>query len=259
MLDAAGFRRRENRVVTGPCFDFGHRVLSAAEQALLEVLADERQRSQEKDLLLKVLLHELANIGTGVVQGLELAQLGLHRPGDPCLVEGMAHAQKAANRFSRIAQDLRVLLDENDFAPLETLDLVQFVREESLHIGRVRFALNCLHPVRRFAPVLVRHILGNLVGNALRYTTELESVFVGLRGGGETVRISVGNRGAPLSARLKADLFVPGHVGDHPRHGSGLGLYVSHRCALRHDGWIALRRCHGFNVFTAFLHAPAAV
>jgi signal transduction histidine kinase len=231
--------------VTRPEFDFGHRVLSAAEAALIEVLADERRRSQEKDLLLKVLLHELANIGVGVVQGLELAQLGLDSPGDSCLIAGMGHARKAANRFSCIAKDLRVLLDENDYAPLETMDLV-------------RLAVKCMQPVRRFAPVLVRHILSNLVGNALRYTTEVESVFVGLRGGGETVRISVGNRGAPVSPQLREVLFVPGHIGDHPEHGSGLGLYVSHRCALRHDGWIALRRCHGFNVFTAFLHAPVA-
>lgn len=244
--------------MTRPEFDFGHRVLSAAEAALIEVLADERRRSQEKDLLLKVLLHELANIGVGVVQGLELAQLGLDSPGDSCLIAGMGHARKAANRFSCIAKDLRVLLDENDYAPLETMDLVRFVREESLSIGRVRLAVKCMQPVRRFAPVLVRHILSNLVGNALRYTTEVESVFVGLRGGGETVRISVGNRGAPVSPQLREVLFVPGHIGDHPEHGSGLGLYVSHRCALRHDGWIALRRCHGFNVFTAFLHAPVA-
>ncbi len=241
-----------------PEYDFSHRVLSAAEAALIEVLADERQRSQEKDLLLKVLLHELANIGTGVLQGLELAQLGLDSAGDACLIEGMAHARKAANRFSRIAQDLRVLLDENDFAPLETMNLERFVQDESLSIGRVRFAMKCLHPMRRFAPVLVRHILGNLVGNALRYTTEAESVFVGLRGGGESVHISVGSRGAPLSDHLKAVLFVPGHRGDDPKRGSGLGLYVCHRCALRHDGWIALRRCRGINVFTAFLHAPIA-
>jgi len=246
------------RFVTGPDYDFGQRVLSAAEMALLEVLTDERQRSREKDLLLKVLLHELANIGVGVVQGLELAQLGMGSPDDPCLVEGMDHARSAANRFSRIAQDLRVLLDENDFAPLETMDFVRFVQDESLSIGPVSLLMKCAHPVRRFAPVLVRHILSNLVGNAVRYTTEAESVFVGLRCGGETVRISVGSRGDPLSDRLKGTLFVPGHKGDHPKHGSGLGLYVSHRCALRHDGWIALRRCRGFNVFTAFLHAPMA-
>jgi signal transduction histidine kinase len=244
--------------VIQPDFNFEQRVLSAAETALIEVLGDERRRSQEKDLLLKVLLHELANIGMGVVQGLELAQLGMNGSGDPCLVEGMAHARKASNRFSRIAQDLRVLLDENDFAPLQISDLERFVQDEAWGIGRVRFSLKCAHPVRRFAPVLVRHILSNLVGNALRYTTDPESVFVGLRGGGETVRISVGSRGAPLSDRLKGVLFVPGHQGDDPKHGSGLGLYVSHRCALRHDGWIALRRIRGVNVFTAFLHAPVA-
>jgi K+-sensing histidine kinase KdpD len=96
------------------------------------------------------------------------------------------------------------------------------------------------------------------VGNALRYTTEPDSVFVGIRGGEETLRISVGSRGAVFSEGLRQSLFVPGHEGDHPQRGSGLGLYVSQRCALRHDGWIAFRRTHGFNVFTAFLHAPAA-
>ena len=170
----------------------------------------------------------------------------------------MSHARRAAHRFSRIAQDLRVLLNEQDYAPMETTNLVKFVQDESLNAGRVRFAVKCPEPVRRCSPVLVRHIVSNLVGNALRYTTEPDSVFVGIRGGEETLRISVGSRGTLLSEGLKHSLFVPGHEGDHPRRGSGLGLYVSQRCALRHDGWIAFRRTHGFNVFTAFLHAPAA-
>jgi signal transduction histidine kinase len=244
--------------VTQLDYNFGHRVLSAAEMALVDVLGDERQRSQEKDLLLQVLLHELGNIGMTVIQGLELAQLGLEHPGSACLFEGMGHARKAAHRFSRIAQDLRVLLNEQDYAPMETTNLVRFVQDESLNAGRVRFAVKCPEPVRRCSPVLVRHIVSNLVGNALRYTTEPDSVFVGIRGGEETFRISVGSRGALLSAGLLRSLFVPGHEGDHPQRGSGLGLYVSHRCALRHDGWIGFRRTQGFNVFTAFLHAPAA-
>lgn len=239
-------------------YNFGHRVLSAAEAALVEVLADERRRSQEKDLLLQVLLHELSNIGIAVIQGLELAQIGLDQPGNTCLFEGMGHAQKAAHRFSRIAQDLRILLNEEDYALMETTNLVRFVQDESMNAGRVRFAVKCPEPVRRCSPVLVRHIVSNLVGNALRYTTEPESVFVGIRGGEELVRISVGSRGASLSEELRDTLFVPGHQGDHPNRGSGLGLYVSHRCALRHDGWIGFRRAQGFNVFTAFLHAPAA-
>jgi signal transduction histidine kinase len=244
--------------VIQPEYNFGHRVLSAAETALVEVLADERRRSQEKDLLLQVLLHELGNIGMAVIQGLELAQLGLEHPGSTCLFEGMSHAQRAAHRFSRIAQDLRVLLNEADYAPMETINLVRFVQDESLNAGRVRFAVKCPEPVRRCSPVLVRHIVSNLVGNALRYTTEPDSVFVGIRGAGESFRISVGSRGASLSEGLRQTLFVPGHEGDHPQRGSGLGLYVSHRCALRHDGWIAFRRTRDFNVFTAFLHAPAA-
>jgi len=245
--------------VTPPDYDFGHRGLSGAESALLEVLADERRRSQEDDLLLKVLLHELADIGVEVVHGLELAQLCVGNSGDSCLVEGMGHAQKEATRVFRIIKEMQVFLDDNDYAPLETADLVRFVREELVSIGNVRLVVKCVRPERRFAPMLLRHILGNLVGNALRYSVDMESVFVGLRGGGETVRISVGSRGAPLSPRLKEVLFVPGHAGDHPNQGSGLGLYICHRCALRHDGWIALRRSRGFNVFTAFIHAPVSV
>ena len=241
-----------------PDFSFGRSLLSSTETALVEVLADERRRSREKDLLLQVLLHELSNIGTGVIQGLELAQLGLEEGrASSCLFEGMTHARKEAFRFARVAQDLRVLLDGNGFAPMETTDLVQFVQEEALNAGPLRFSVKCPEPVRRCSPALVRHIVGNLVGNALRYTTEADSVVVGIRGGKEMFRISVGSRGDALSLRLRQSLFIPGHKGDHAKRGSGLGLYISHRCALRHDGWIALRRCRGLNIFTAFLHAPA--
>ncbi len=241
-----------------PEFDFAHRVLSPAEAALVDALADERRRCRQLDLLLEVLLHEISNVGTGVIQGLELARMGMENPGSADLSEGMSHAWKAASRFSRITEDLRVLLDGGEHVPMETADLVAFVREESLNVGQVLFSVKCAQPFRRCSPVLVRHIVSNLVGNALRYTTEEGSVFVGIRGGGETFRISVGSRGPQLSAGLRQSLFVPGHKGDHPRRGSGLGLYVSHSCVLRHDGWISYRRSRGYNVFTAFLHAPVA-
>jgi hypothetical protein len=74
--------------VTQLAYNFGHRVLSAAETALVDVLADERRRSQEKDLLLQVLLHELGNIGTAVIQGLELTQMGLDHPGSTACSRG---------------------------------------------------------------------------------------------------------------------------------------------------------------------------
>jgi PAS domain S-box-containing protein len=85
---------------------------------------------------------------------------------------------------------------------------------------------------------LLRHILSNLVGNAVKYSPEGSEVGLRLLCSGPQVAIEVADRGIGIPERDLPRLFEAFHrcsnVGDTP--GTGLGLVIVKRCAELHGG-----------------------
>ena len=77
----------------------------------------------------------------------------------------------------------------------------------------------------RSDPILVRRILLNLVGNAIRYT-ERGGVLIGCRKRGQKVRIAVWDTGCGIPDDRREDVFreFVQLAGAEPRHGAGEGL-----------------------------------
>ncbi len=114
-------------------------------------------------------------------------------------------------------------------------------------------------------PVLLERVLGNLVGNALRYT-ERGTVLIALRHGHGGPRVQVRDSGIGIPADSHNRVFqefVQLHNPERDRHkGLGLGLAIVRRtCGLLGVG-IALRSAPGqgtsFTLGPLPLHAPLA-
>ena len=92
-----------------------------------------------------------------------------------------------------------------------------------------------LPAVAEFRRVL--QVLLNLIGNAIRYTTENTPVKVTLERAGSRARVIVSDGGQGLSPEEQARVFEKferlGRSGDG---GSGLGLYISRRLARAMGG-----------------------
>jgi PAS domain S-box-containing protein len=85
---------------------------------------------------------------------------------------------------------------------------------------------------------LLRHILGNLVANAVKYSPAGEEVVLSLRREGPNAAFAVIDRGIGIPEKDRARLFEAFHrcsnVGDTP--GTGLGLVIVKRCVDLHGG-----------------------
>ena len=94
---------------------------------------------------------------------------------------------------------------------------------------------------------LLRSLLQNLVGNAIRYTDK-GRILVGARTIGETLRIDILDTGRGIAEDQREAIFteftrLPGQGGDEP--GVGLGLAIVQRVASLLDHPLALRSSPG--------------
>lgn len=94
---------------------------------------------------------------------------------------------------------------------------------------------------------LLRHILSNLLSNALKYSPEGGTVRLRLAYGAETVQLSVQDRGIGIPAadldRLFESFHRAGNVGTIP--GTGLGLTIVQRSVALHGGQIHVASIQG--------------
>lgn len=94
---------------------------------------------------------------------------------------------------------------------------------------------------------LIRHILFNLIGNAVKYSPEGSTVTIRLKRTEAAIIISVVDRGIGIPANDFAHLFEAFHrcsnVGEIP--GTGLGLVIVKRCVELHGGEIEVESTPG--------------
>lgn len=107
-------------------------------------------------------------------------------------------------------------------------------------------------------PGMLRAILGNLVGNAIKYTTH-GRVLVGCRRHGTTVTVEVLDSGAGIPEEQLGSIFEAFHQIDPASEGLGLGLSIVRRTAEALGHEIALKSdlAHGSH-FTVRVPLAAA-
>jgi PAS domain S-box-containing protein len=109
----------------------------------------------------------------------------------------------------------------------------------------------------------LRIVLANLLGNAAKFTRQVEHPVVHLRGSHDAdgrLRVSIQDNGAgfdPAQADRLFQAFSRLHSGDD-YHGTGIGLTIVARIIERHEGTVAARGVRGQGAVFEFTLAPAA-
>jgi signal transduction histidine kinase len=103
--------------------------------------------------------------------------------------------------------------------------------------------------------VRVRHLLANLLDNAMRYSPPGSSIRVSAERNGKWVDLSVFNSGSSVEPADLPNLFVPFYrgKGSSPDTGTGLGLALCDWIARSHGGSISARNVVGGVTFTVRL------
>jgi signal transduction histidine kinase len=246
----------------------GDRVFDDIDQQLLEDLAahaavavtwarqSERQREQE---LLRQEVVDTArhDIRTPLGAGKGYAQLLARR------LEQMSPAQIApaldglASSFDRIESFTeRLLVDERrqqlgvepEWAEVDVAELLdRLARDAEVSTGRpsVEVRLDPGAPNRLTGdPEMVREVLDNLVGNALKHAPDGTMVVVSTRAAGGQVRFDVRDSGPGIPESEQAALFERWTRTDSSRAkqlpGTGLGLSIVKRLVTAHGGTVGV-------------------
>lgn len=244
---------RLHRTLVRRAEEQGRASQAAEERAarLQEVAQLRREAAEQKDLLARLIVHELRSPLTVVKAAGQLAAMApdLERA-RPQLDRIEAGAARMEGLLDDLADSVRLQQNRLVLTP-EPCDLGQLCTEAAQvaasaagAAGRtVALSVPAEPLVASADPRRVSQILGNLLGNALRYSPPEAGVRLALRaeGGGAVVAVSDDGPGIPEEerARIFQSFYqVPGAERFGGGTGLGLGLYLCKELVERHGGRI---------------------
>ncbi len=168
--------------------------------------------------------------------------------------DGVATIYAQAQRLVRLSEDALVLAQtqsEGFSLARSILDLATFTGEcvEAIAPGNTRIAVTTTpDPLMvEIDPHRFRHVIDNLLSNALKYSED--EVRVNVRQDGEWAAIEVSDRGIGIPAAELATLFTRFGRASNAREfgiaGSGIGLYLARKIVEVHGGQIAVSSHEG--------------
>lgn len=221
----------------------------AVEQKTRELVAANHQLQEAyhlKSQFLATVSHEYRNPLTKILLVVDLLRSQPHAPWT-----------KKATWFSQIETAVRkmtqlldqVLTLENQPQPqrvqLNLHKLIETIVEEQPEWERVRFMSHASNIVGKFDENSLREAIGNLLSNALKYSTEV--VVMRLMLIGSTAVIEVRDRGIGIPQQDIPRLFQDFSRGSNAGaiQGTGLGLAIAHRAVMRCGGTISVSSKEG--------------
>ena len=216
-------------------------LLAREQQA--RAIAEEANRS--KDEFLAMLGHELRNPLGAISNAAQLLRLGDG--------EARTHASGVISRqvqhLSRMTDDLldaaramtgKIVLQRQPLDLAEAAARAVATLRAGGRVGRRQVTL-ATHPVWIDAdPTRIEQVLGNLLGNALKFTPDGGAISVSVMAEGDHAVIRVADTGIGMPPGLAARVFDPFVQGERPldrsQGGLGIGLTLVRRLAELHGG-----------------------
>jgi signal transduction histidine kinase len=200
--------------------------------------------------------HELRNPLSVIRGNLEAMLDGVY----PLDIEHLAPVHEETMLLQRLVEDLRLLslADAGQLrlirADVDVGGLLAGVADSAQAVAADR-GISLSFDVPQDALVVdgdadrLRQVIGNLLGNALRYTPEGGAIALRVRPAGDRVRIIVSDTGAGIPAEDLAQVFDRFYRGDAARArasgGSGLGLAIARALVEAHGGTIDVQSTPG--------------
>ncbi|MES2398729.1 MAG: PAS domain S-box protein [Pseudomonadota bacterium] len=240
-----------------------------ADQDMLKALAHERELSGLKSRFVAVASHEFRTPLAAILSSVELLDTyGATFPAEERR-ELLGQIKMAVARMTGMVE--QVLLTSRlelgtfkfDAKPLLVPDwLVQMMAEFELgnrQAERVSLTCNGLDAPRAADQMLLRHIVANLLGNALKYSDPDTPVDFEVSGVGDHLHLRISDRGIGIPEADLPHLFGSFHRGTNVGNiaGTGIGLHIVKECVDLHHGTIEVHSQPGEgSTFLVKLFAP---
>ena len=242
-----------------------------AEEDMRKALAHERELSELKSRFVAVTSHEFRTPLAAILSSVELLDAyGASFPASERR-ELLGQIKTAVARMNSMVEQVlltsRLELGKFQFeaAALAVPDwLVQVMGElERGNPQAARVSLTCdgLDAPRTADQQLLRHIVVNLLGNALKYSDPDTPVQFAVRGVGDQIHLRISDHGIGIPEADLPRLFGSFHRGTNVGNisGTGIGLHIVKECVDLHQGQVEVTSRPGQGTtFTVRLLAPLA-
>lgn len=228
-----------------------HLTLRRLQLDLLRKYDELRDLQAMRDSLTHMIVHDLRAPLTGISGYLQLLKLGANRFSE----KDNLHVNNALASTGRMVEMISSLLDVNRLEsgemPLEKkeCDLSQLASEATSSLGGLTLNRNVTiesggQVLARCDPEIIRRVVANLVGNALKFTPASGAVTVGVLYRDGVPRIEVRDTGCGISAEYLGKVFdkftqVEARK-EHKMYSTGLGLTFCKLAVEAHGGAIAV-------------------
>ncbi|MBS2938363.1 MASE1 domain-containing protein [Nocardioides sp. J2M5] len=229
-----------------------------------------RQHVRDLETFTGAVAHDLRNPLAAMTTWVEvltdhLRDRGVH---DDDTVEALGRITATGARMGRLIGDLLDYATASsaplDLQPVDLETLVADVTEEVAAAGgRDPVVTFTGQPVLVADPVLIRQVLANVVGNAVKYTADDVRPFVEVTAGRDADRavtvVEVTDNGVGVPEEMRTtvfDGFTRVRATARSRSGAGLGLAICARAVERHGGTIALGPAPGGQGSTVTITVP---
>ena len=235
---------------------------AVAAKQLFDRLEAQYQRLREleamRDNLVHMIIHDLRSPLAGVYTYLQLLQLELNGDLDPKRREYLDDSIAILNRVQDMTNAvLDVSRFESNRMPMSQarVELDEVVAEAIRSLGsaaappRVQVEPSEAPVIAWCDREIIRRVLANLVGNALKFTPEVGQVRVTMRREERDVEVAVADTGRGIPPEHQQRIFEKfGQVGgpaDRGRHSAGLGLTFCKMAVEAHGGVIGVNSVVG--------------
>jgi PAS domain S-box-containing protein len=228
-----------------------------AEEELRRALAQERELSELKSRFVSMTSHEFRTPLATILSATELLErYGERLPADE-KSEMIGLIKSAVGRMTSMLEDV-LLIGKADAGRVEfhpkPIDIGKLAAAVVEEVGRstehrcpiaTHIAGDCT--TRLLDEKLVRHILGNLLSNAAKYSPAGAPVRLEIECSDGSTRFEVRDKGIGIPADDQPRLFSTFHRGGNVSNvsGTGLGLAIVKKCVDVHGGQIAFTSATG--------------
>lgn len=232
------FTHQELINAVNSCLSRKESLMDALNQQLLWLqnsLQSEYEKNQTRSRLVAMFSHDFRNPLATIMAAVEM----LENYADQMPVE---RKQKSYNRVKSSVHQLVNMLDETLLAAeldsvgfqcntteTDVIDLISGIVDEFRLIAREKHKIHFKSTGKRNFAVdikLFRHVLVNLISNAMKYSPRLSNIYINADIEDENMSIVVRDEGIGIPEKDIANLFVPFYRADNAKFvkGSGLGL-----------------------------------
>jgi len=226
-------------------------------EQLKNSLAEERELNTLKSNFISMVSHEIRTPLALILSSSEILSRYLDRLPPEKQQRHLGTISEAVHRMALLVEDVlmfsRAESGRLEFkpAPLELNQLCLQLADETASAMNQRCPIRLALPANpaqvRVDEALLRHILTNLLTNAVKYSPPGEAVLVEVRHENSQVLLRVQDHGIGIPEADGKRIFTPFYRSPNAAHipGTGLGLVIVKRCVERHGGQIQIQSREG--------------